>query len=471
VLALDTIGALNRAASNVHNLASGDTAFWLNAMPSGAAWSFPGSFFFCLEVVTTIGYGNYVPVTPAGRTFTVFFAVFGIAFFLFANLTTCVWLEGWVFRYIQRRLPVRTTLFTCVINALVCCAWLAIMAAYFSAYEGWSFADSVYLSFVTITTIGFGDMAPTAAHTRDRVATVFMILVGISLFCITLKSLSRMFRAPNMKEAKAVRAHTFVGRHILGIQILASHAVLMVYMFLGGLCMQRLESGVPLTGLDFNNVTKSFLPGGAVQTAVAEHMNVHNLSEVGFDSENVIVVSGQILDLMNSHSICTTAQQGGATFDSLVPAAMFCFTTFATIGYGNLHPTTSGAKVFIIPYTLVGFMLYGVQVCPVGLCFFWFGLYGCLLVCLLVRAPEGVVLMCFLLFAFRPLHAHLAAPRPARPYGEVHPRRGHGVVPRAEALPQHHPPRPLHVVRGLVPADAGRVLLLPGAHGRNPHGL
>ena len=33
-------------------------------------WRFPGGFFFVVSIVTTIGYGNYVPVTPQGKLIT-----------------------------------------------------------------------------------------------------------------------------------------------------------------------------------------------------------------------------------------------------------------------------------------------------------------------------------------------------------------------------------------------------------------
>lgn len=42
---------------------------------------------------------------------------------------------------------------TCLLSSII----IMIGAAVFSRYEGWSYFDSFYYCFVTVTTIGFGD--------------------------------------------------------------------------------------------------------------------------------------------------------------------------------------------------------------------------------------------------------------------------------------------------------------------------
>ncbi|KAI5713504.1 hypothetical protein M8J76_000697 [Diaphorina citri] len=46
------------------------------------SWSFINSFMYCLNVVSTIGYGNISPSTNTGRAFTIMYAIFGIPIFL-----------------------------------------------------------------------------------------------------------------------------------------------------------------------------------------------------------------------------------------------------------------------------------------------------------------------------------------------------------------------------------------------------
>ena len=46
-------------------------------------WNCLDSMFFCVATLATVGYGNMVPVTPAGKIFTIFYIIFGISVFLF----------------------------------------------------------------------------------------------------------------------------------------------------------------------------------------------------------------------------------------------------------------------------------------------------------------------------------------------------------------------------------------------------
>jgi hypothetical protein len=42
----------------------------------------PQAIFFTTTLLTTIGYGNLVPVTPGGRMFCIFYALFGVPLIL-----------------------------------------------------------------------------------------------------------------------------------------------------------------------------------------------------------------------------------------------------------------------------------------------------------------------------------------------------------------------------------------------------
>ena len=47
-------------------------------------WSYVDSFYFTGVTLTTIGYGDLVPVTDSGKVFTILFSLMGIGVFLYA---------------------------------------------------------------------------------------------------------------------------------------------------------------------------------------------------------------------------------------------------------------------------------------------------------------------------------------------------------------------------------------------------
>jgi voltage-gated potassium channel len=46
-------------------------------------WNIIDSFYFVIATITTVGYGDFVPITNTGKIFTMFYSFFGVAVALY----------------------------------------------------------------------------------------------------------------------------------------------------------------------------------------------------------------------------------------------------------------------------------------------------------------------------------------------------------------------------------------------------
>lgn len=107
----------------------------------------------------------------------------------------------------------------CVVTTLSCLT-IAGGAAAFSRYEGWSYFDSIYYCFITLTTIGFGDMVAlqkdNALNTKPEYVmfALIFILFGLAIVAASLNLLVLRFVTMNTEderrdEAEALQVHNF----------------------------------------------------------------------------------------------------------------------------------------------------------------------------------------------------------------------------------------------------------------------
>ncbi|KAH8396254.1 hypothetical protein KR222_006521, partial [Zaprionus bogoriensis] len=144
-------------------------------------WTFYHAFFFAFTVCSTVGYGNISPTTFAGRMVMIVYSVIGIPVngILFAGLGEYF---GKTFEAIYRRykkykmstddhyVPPQLGLITTVVIALIpgIGLFLLLPAWVFTYFENWPYSISLYYSYVTTSTIGFGDYVPTFGPNQPR---------------------------------------------------------------------------------------------------------------------------------------------------------------------------------------------------------------------------------------------------------------------------------------------------------------
>lgn len=74
---------------------------------------------------------------------------------------------------------------------------MGVGAALYHWLEGWSWLDSVYFVVITLTTIGYGDFAPTKPITK--ILTIFYGLNGIILFLLIV-DIARRVRGWDLEQ-------------------------------------------------------------------------------------------------------------------------------------------------------------------------------------------------------------------------------------------------------------------------------
>lgn len=182
-------------------------------------WDFYHSLFFVVTVVSTIGYGNLAPTTTFGRIFTIFYALVGIpinGFIMIAlgdffgkSFTKLYnrWKDSKRLRQVD---PSRLGLVAQIILYLVpgFTFFIFVPSIVISAFEGWSYNEAVYFSFVTLTTIGFGDYVAGEAqgdlgylyYNFYQVFLLVWVIGGLGYVVMILNFIGKGMRSKKLQE-------------------------------------------------------------------------------------------------------------------------------------------------------------------------------------------------------------------------------------------------------------------------------
>ncbi|VDL63656.1 unnamed protein product [Nippostrongylus brasiliensis] len=197
----------------------------LRGEKSEKMWTASSALFFAATTMATIGYGNIVPATSSGRIACVVFALFGapLAIITIGDLgkflSECtIWLykemKKWRallqsrwrrFRGLNKGkitdaesqtsssksldwedLVLDKTEVPVFMVFTILLLYIAFGGVLFSFLEGWTYMDAFYYSFISLTTIGFGDIVP---ENHDYIVLMLAYLgigLAVTTMCIDL---------------------------------------------------------------------------------------------------------------------------------------------------------------------------------------------------------------------------------------------------------------------------------------------
>ncbi|KAJ8044534.1 Potassium channel subfamily K member 4 [Holothuria leucospilota] len=154
-----------------------------------STWSLSNAFMLALTIITTIGYGDMVPRTNAGKLFCMLYATAGLPLMACTLSVFGKTLEEFARKYITRLNPSQTTtrcrklhfVTNFLLTASLVVLFLIVLPGYFvSLYARWEFWESCYFFFITITTIGFGDL--TLGDCQRCGSSLYLLVLCFTLY-------------------------------------------------------------------------------------------------------------------------------------------------------------------------------------------------------------------------------------------------------------------------------------------------
>lgn len=187
----------------LHAQRLGVTAHHNQSEESG--WDLASSLFFVNTLVTTVGYGHTSPQSDPGKFFSVVYALLGVPFTMLV-LTACVQRlmhplvfapVGVLLRLGLEPRPATVVHFLLLLLVVVLCFFI-VPAAIFSTLEvSWSFLDSIYFCFISLSTVGLGDLVPGNAPGQKyralyQISVIVYLFLGLMMMYLLLTTLHKM---------------------------------------------------------------------------------------------------------------------------------------------------------------------------------------------------------------------------------------------------------------------------------------
>ncbi|VDM39169.1 unnamed protein product [Toxocara canis] len=166
-------------------------------------WTYPSSVLFSFTILTTIGYGDVAPTTQLCRIFTMLYGAVGIPLFLITIADVGRFFKTGIMYMIQRiykkelkKQGERKLLREIGEVLLVAVLFTAFIAAGSAVLPLWerelTYFDSLYFSYMSLTTIGLGDIVP--RRMDFLLPTLIYITTGLWLTTALVEQLADVFR-------------------------------------------------------------------------------------------------------------------------------------------------------------------------------------------------------------------------------------------------------------------------------------
>lgn len=148
--------------------------------------------------------------------------------------------------------------------------------------EGWPILDALYMTIITITTVGFGEV--NVVSNVGRVFTICIIFIGMGIMAYSLGVVAQI-----MVETQV---RTILGRRKLGkeLKTIKDHYIICGFGRIGQTIVKGLKSqGVPLVVIDLSPALREILEGENVPHIIGDAASDEVLMEAGIQRARGLV--------------------------------------------------------------------------------------------------------------------------------------------------------------------------------------
>ncbi|XP_068213144.1 uncharacterized protein [Palaemon carinicauda] len=177
-------------------------------------WSVVDSIYFTMTVVTTIGYGHIYPRTRYGRLFCVLYSLVGVPLTCIlmaksSDLLSNKMLQLYTTAKKKHRRNHKTLLYgiTWIYLTVGFIVFMFIPSVFLVKLENWSYEDALYYTFITLSTIGFGDLvagynSPEWYSDFYKIAIVVWIMLALGYWFLLLNFLQKALKSNVPRKIK-----------------------------------------------------------------------------------------------------------------------------------------------------------------------------------------------------------------------------------------------------------------------------
>lgn len=228
-------------------------------------WSFVDALYFCIVTLTTVGYGDLLPTSDGAKVFTMFFVLFGIGLIGSAL--------GIVSGYLMDKqeelaedmaedlgLDDNDDSNDCIKSPALkellkssCITFFFIMIGviFYALEEDLRFVDAMYMSVITMTTVGYGDFSPQSQG--GRVFAIFWILFGVLAVTRAISDVINIFM-----ERRQKRKEEALLKKKITMQELLANAGDDAQLDMSEFCILKLQSMGKITVEEIDHIKGTF---------------------------------------------------------------------------------------------------------------------------------------------------------------------------------------------------------------------